>query len=207
MANNVLPIISQVINASSSLFNLIQGYLAAPTLTPTKAGVPDITKRVSIECETYDEQLDCMASQQMIVNVTGGKSFFTDNIAPKPRVWNIKGYLKPMPYEIISSSPFLQPSLLRLVQNLETAYNSRDVIQFRPIYGIGGLVNVAMVNLKITHDPTITNMVPVQMTLQEITVLNGLTITADTGSPSGISNASAAPSSSGSVVGIYAGTL
>lgn len=198
-----MAIAQLIISGSSAALQIVQQYLSNPVV----AGV-------AIECDQYREVGDDDVSMQMIMNIDNGKEWVSDNIAPKPRAWEIKGYIFsqlnipgsddiviPAPFEVSALSPLLQPTLRLAVNKLRAARLSRKPVKFKTKNN-EEIVQVGIVSLTFESDPSVINKVPVSMTLREIPILNSLTSLVQTGVPSGISNAAASPPSFGAVSGI-----
>ncbi len=190
---------SQVISGSVTALNLIKNYLANPSiaeaLLPSPIPAQDPIRTVAIQCESYKEVLDADVSNQLIVDVNKGKTYISDNIAPKPRVWELKGYIGAAPYELIAS-PILQITQSQKLAYLRGMYKSRQMLVFRTKNG-AELVYVGMKNLSIDSDPAVQNRIPITMTLQEIPILSY--VDGQLGIPTGTTNIAAGPLSMGTV--------
>ena len=94
-----MSLTTQYISGSISAINLIKNYLDNPSIAPMMNKNSPIPmqlalKTVPLQCESYKEVLPSELSQQLIIDSSAGKKqFITDNIAPKPRTWEIKGYI------------------------------------------------------------------------------------------------------------------
>ena len=168
-----MSLTSQIISGSQSALNLIKTALANPSIAPQDPFVDQPfqlkDKIVPFQCESYKEHLPSEVSQQLIVDVSQGKQFISDNIAPKPRTWDIKGYIAVAPYELISS-PVLQLSQAKSLRNLREMRDSRAALAFRTKNG-GEIVLVGISDLVIDTDPAIQNLIPITMTVNEIPIL------------------------------------
>ena len=107
-----MSITSQIITGSISALNLIKNYLDNPSISPqtpdNNLPLPVSKKTVSLQCESYKETLPSDISQQLIIDSNAGKKLYvSDNIAPRPRTWDIKGYIGADPWELLAS-PLLQ---------------------------------------------------------------------------------------------------
>ena len=203
-----MSLASQIIQGSISALNLIKSYLSNPSISfdaGNGSGIPiiDTTKSVPIQAAEYKEVGDTDISSQLIVSndKTGqadGKGFVTDNIAPRPRVWEIRGYIGASILEQLATPvlQFVQAQRLNLLREMRM---SRKMLVFRTNNG-EELVYVGMKHLEITTDPAIQNRIPISMTLQEVPIVtfnNGAF-----GIPAGSSNQSAAALAIGVTTGI-----
>lgn len=213
-----MSLTSQLISGSVQVLNLIKNYIENPRisadLTEGWAGYPiaDPFTTVVILGSTFHEIGDDDISTQLIVNEgTGGKTWVSDNIAPKPRMWELRGYIGPSPLAEIATvvngiplgelaTPLIQSDLQASKRKLRDMRNSRQVLVFQTPNG-EELVWVGMKHLDIEKDPLIQNQIPVVMTLQEMPLLQfntgGLA-----GIPSGSANVSADPVAQGVATGL-----
>jgi len=193
---------SQVVTGSISALNLIKNYLDNPSISPqniySSLPFPDSTRTVSLQCEKYEEDLDSDISQQLIIDSSAGKKqYVTDNIAPKPRVWTLSGYIGAAPWELIAS-PVLQITQAMKLSYLRIMRESRERLVFRTKNG-GELVFVGIKQWKIESRPDVQNRIPFSMTLQESPIL-GYT-SSGLGVPSGSTNPAALADKIGQVLG------
>ncbi len=190
-----------ILTGTTAALQIVQQYISNPVI----AGV-------GIECTQYEETADDDVSQQMIVNVGGGKTYESDNIAPRPRSWSITGYIYsqynipgtqvviPSPLELSSLSPVLQPSLQLAVNKLRSARLSRQLVDFKTKNN-EEFLKVGIVSLRLAADPSVTNKVPISITVREVPILNlYLGGSTTSGIPSGIDNPASAPASLGTVI-------
>jgi hypothetical protein len=97
---------------------LIQEFI----LNPSLAGV-------ILYLEEYSKKIHSEVAKKKLINASGSKSVVTDNIAPEPFVWTLKGYIKSdTTYEFTNR---LVPSLKRKQQLLENACYSRISVDWR----------------------------------------------------------------------------
>jgi hypothetical protein len=169
-----MSLTTQFISGSVSAINLIKNYLDNPSIAPqdifSTLPFQNPLKTVPLQCETYKEVLPSDVSQQLIIDSSKGKKLYvTDNIAPKPRTWEIKGYIGAAPYELIAS-PILQLTQAKKLSYLREMRDSREMLVFRTKNG-GELVFVAIKNLEIDSRPEVQNRIPISMTIQEIPIL------------------------------------
>jgi hypothetical protein len=192
---------TQIITGSISALNLIKNYSANPSIAPalgTYLQQDTVKGVVSLQCESYKEVMDADISTQLIVDVKKGRTWISDNIAPKPRVWELKGYIGAAPWEMIAS-PVLQTTQAQKLANLRAMYKSREMLVFRTKNG-QELVYVGMRNLSIDSNPAVQNRIPFSMTVQEVPVLSY--VDGQLGIPEGTSNISSNGLDLGSVLSI-----
>jgi hypothetical protein len=142
----------------SSVYALIKSYAMNPIL----AGVP-------IQTYQYRAHETAEVSKHVLVDLTGGKKFVNDNIAPGPHVWTLEGFIGGLPIELIGR-PELMPSLKFFRDMLETAYISRAPVQFVDA-DLFAWANCAIEELEFENDPTVQNRVFVKVTVRELTIL------------------------------------
>lgn len=170
-----MSITTQFISGSISAINLIKNYLDNPSIAPqdiySTLPYQNPLKVVSIQCESYQESLPSDISQQLIIDSNNGKKqYISDNIAPKPRTWELKGYIGAAPYELIAS-PVLQIVQAKKLAYLREMRDSREMLVFRTKNG-GELVFVGIKNLTIDTRPEVQNRIPISLSLQEIPILS-----------------------------------
>jgi len=210
-----MSLTSQLISGSVQALNLIKNYIANPRISPdAKNGdlgipVPDTTKMVVILGASFHEIGDDDISSQLVVSQGGapgvqsysGKLWISDNIAPKPRTWELSGYIGPTPgYAVLNvfnglavgelASPLLQADLNRSKQNLRDMRTSREMLCFQTPNG-EELIWVGIKHLDFEKQPLTQNQIPVTMTLQEIPILAFLG--GSLGTPMGMTNPAADP--------------
>ena len=149
-----------------------------------------------IECTAYKETLVSDVSKKMIVDVNQGKQYLTDNVAPSPREWTLTGYISPIPGTQTFNSPVSYLAMLAQKTILSQAFYSRQLLVFVTKMQEESLT-VGITNLEFDTDPSITNRVPVSMTIREINVLYSQTTLGKEGVPSGFSNGSADATAAG----------
>lgn len=167
-----MSLTSQIVTGSQTAIDLIKNYLANPSIAPSINGLPkqDPTKIVVLECESYKEDLDSDISNQLIVDINVGKTWISDNIAPKPRVFNLKGLIGVAPYEKITS-PVLQVTQAKALGFLREMRNSREMLVFNTKNQTESIL-VGISALSIDSDPLVQNRIPFTMTLKEIPILS-----------------------------------
>ena len=109
MAYNTIGVVQQAISISSQLKQLIQSYLCMPVIggtgTANSLALANLTADatasyagyvaggVRIEPLSYRTEYEAEVSEQLVVNVNGGREYLTDNVAARPRSWRISGYI------------------------------------------------------------------------------------------------------------------
>lgn len=145
---------------SASALRLLRNLLTLPYL----AFVP-------IHPESFNTRRTSEVSTQLIISqVLGGKEFITDNSAPGPRIWTLKGYISGIPF--IELSNWFMPSLLIQKLIIDNAHTSRKAVPFRTTDG--ELVSVLIKECNFIEEPDNMNTLHIEVTLQE---LNYLTVT------------------------------
>lgn len=203
-----------VVSGSLAAIRIVRQFLSLPAIIyrpVTDTGFPLPSQIVFLQTTSYRELLPSQVSKMLLVDVSRGKSFINDNIAPLPRAWAIEGFLFPA-VPIIPATDQIQ--LEGLKETLRQASRSRQQVEFRPVatsitaqfsqvfdaianQKITGTVSVAMENLEFDTDPTIGNKAPFRMTLLEMDSLSAQIITGQTlssASPDGaLTNPAASP--------------
>ena len=224
----VLDLINEFLSYPAIFVNtadLAKAFQGAYGVSPNLSLLGSLDIPIIIYPEKYTPIYESSVSKQMIVNVNGGKSVITDNIAVMPNVWEISGY--------ISASPFISSSLLSVIPNggilgagilsspslsiqrqlIVNAFSSRMPVKFRPMdnevkqFTPGGNPMVGITKMDFPHRPDCNNALPITITLQEIqelTVIGGNTGLSDpakpisggpSGPPAGAGNVSSGASS------------
>jgi hypothetical protein len=208
-----MSLTSQLISGSVQALNLIKNYINNPRISFDAAEgalgypFPDPASIVVILGASFHEIGDDDISSQLIVNETsGGKAWITDNIAPKPRMWELSGYIGPSPSKAVLNvfngitigelaTPLLQDDLQKSKNLLRSMRTSRQVLVFQTPNG-EELIWVGIKHLDLEKQPLVQNQIPVVMTLQEVPILQ-FGYGASAGFPSGSTNVSADPVSQG----------
>jgi hypothetical protein len=199
-----MSLTSQIISGSQLALSAIKNYLANPSIAPMLdfAGATvsqDPAKMVTLQCESYKEGLECEVSQQLVVDMSKGKQYISDNIAPKPRTWDMKGYIGVALYETLAS-PLLQQSQEKSLAWLKEMRLSRAMLAFKTKNG-GEIVGVGISSLIIDTDPLVQNRIPFTMTVREIPVLTEDGVTG-LGIPTGSNNPSSDMTTLGTVAAL-----
>jgi hypothetical protein len=214
MSANVIGVAQTTLSIGAQLNVLIRSYLAMPVLKITDSTViPDVWTAGGVRIEPIEYSTEYVAdvSEQLLVNVNGGKNFLSDNIAPRPRSWHITGYI---PSDLVPDvlaqaakslggvvpgiglaagylgvateiANYLMPSLKSRQSYLEGIFYSRKVFQFKT--RDNEVVNNAVIsNMTIDRKAESQNKLGIKLVVREIKILTATSIGADTiSSPSG----------------------
>lgn len=135
---------------------------------------------VAIQTTSYRESCNSdVSSMPIIAPATVGESqqgkvYLTDNAAPKPRQWDIQGYIGAIYGEPSSLAMVLQPSLLNQQEKLKKAWLNRTPVDFLPLnsgtsFGsMNSKLQVAIKSLVFDTRPEVTNKIPVTLSLVEV---------------------------------------
>ena len=184
-----MSLASAVLSGSVVALGLIRQFLSNPSITyiPVDAnGVPGLPQTVVFEVTKFRERLANQVSKMLLVDVSVGKSFLSDNIAPQPRVWEMEGFLFPL----IPVAPLVDQIGLEIIkETLRQASDSRQIVQFKPVttsnlaqfsqafqsfasQSVTGTLQVAIVDIDFDLDPLIINKAPVRMSVQRMNRLS-----------------------------------
>ena len=178
--------------SGSEAFNDILQTLSSPTLC-----------YVPISCDSLEENNEAdVANTMIIAQNTGLKSYMTDNVAPKPRTWDIHGYITAL-VPIIEDYLLVKPTLLTQRLLLNNAFKSRDTVPFKT--DTGEILDVVIVRLKMKSLSNAQNAYEVTATVQEVDVLDTST-TATALNLSGVAKSSVALSTVKSLGACVAGS-
>ena len=145
--------------SGSEAFNDILQTLSSPTLC-----------YVPISCDSLEENNEAdVANTMIIAQNTGLKSYMTDNVAPKPRTWDIHGYITAL-VPIIEDYLLVKPTLLTQRLLLNNAFKSRDTVPFKT--DTGEILDVVIVRLKMKSLSNAQNAYEITATVQEVDVLD-----------------------------------
>jgi hypothetical protein len=153
--SSILGYFSLAIAEAWKATKLIQEFLLNPSLGGVILYVEDYSKKIHSE-----------VSKKKIINSSGQKNIITDNIAPEPFLWTIKGYIKSELYEFTNR---IVPSLKRKQQKLETACYSRQPIEFRDKDSY--YYQVGIEDIEFMGEPENQNQLHFTATLVEINTL------------------------------------
>ena len=178
--------------SGSEAFNDILQTLSSPTLC-----------YVPISCDSLEENNEAdVANTMIIAQNTGLKSYMTDNVAPKPRTWDIHGYITAL-VPIIEDYRLVKPTLLTQRLLLNNAFKSRDTVPFKT--DTGEILDVVIVRLKMKSLSNAQNAYEITATVQEVDVLDTST-TATALNLSGVAKSSVALSTVKSLGACAAGS-
>lgn len=178
--------------SGSETYNDILQTLSSPTLC-----------YVPISCDSLEENNEAdVANTMIIAQNTGLKSYMTDNVAPKPRTWDIHGYITAL-VPIIEDYLLVKPTLLTQRLLLNNAFKSRDTVPFKT--DTGEILDVVIVRLKMKSLANAQNAYEVTATVQEVDVLDTST-TATALNLSGVAKSSVALSTVKSLGACAAGS-
>jgi hypothetical protein len=153
--SSVLGYRSLALSLNLQAAKLIQQYFLNPSLA-----------NVILYLEEYSKKIHSEVSRKKIINASGNKLIVTDNIAPEPFMWTIKGYIKSEPYEFTN---MFVPSLKRKQQLLETAVYNRTPVSWRDkdcfIYQVG------IEDIEFFGEPDNQNQLHFSATIVEVNVL------------------------------------
>lgn len=145
--------------SGSEAYNDILQTLSSPTLC-----------YVPISCDSLEENNEAdVANTMIIAQNTGFKSYMTDNVAPKPRTWDIHGYITAL-VPIIEDYLLIKPTLLTQRLLLNNAFKSRDTVPFKT--DTGEILDVVIVRLKMKSLANAQNAYEITATVQEVDVLD-----------------------------------
>lgn len=178
--------------SGSEAFNDILQTLSSPTLC-----------YVPISCDSLEENNEAdVANTMIIAQNTGLKRYMTDNVAPKPRTWDIHGYITAL-VPIIEDYLLVKPTLLTQRLLLNNAFKSRDTVPFKT--DTGEILDVVIVRLKMKSLANAQNAYEITATVQEVDVLDTST-TATALNLSGVAKSSVALSTVKSLGACAAGS-
>jgi len=105
-----------ITSSSAAALALIKQYVGIPYI----AGVP-------VQATRFRRLAQADVAQHMLIDLSNGKQFVNDNIAPGPFKWHIDGYLGTLPIELTS---LFMPSIKMFRNKLDKAFLSRELIDF-----------------------------------------------------------------------------
>jgi hypothetical protein len=173
MTFDITSLTYKVISLSSMGLAMAKRYLQYPSI----AGV-------TIEAESYKESLSADVSTNLVMALPEGKDFTTDNIAPRPRTWQITGYIAPIS-EPSCLSPLIQPSLRIQKAKIEKAFFSRALVPFVTQDHEETLM-VTIPSCTFDRRGDVMNRIPISLTIQEIKKLNVSLVSTSSALPPGI---------------------
>ncbi len=196
-------ILTQSIN-NVSLIGIAQSYLrqaasiakATYIIVPiTGFNIPGILSGfpVRIFNARYSESASAAVAEQLLLdmnansspNQVGGKAFVTDNVAPRPRMFQLSGYIAPLSYYFgssvqgllgdigsLSDNVLFSPTVSWQVDLLWSAFYNNRVITYKDSFGRLHTNNIAIANMKISKDPKIENVALVSISCRELFLYN-----------------------------------
>lgn len=143
----------------SRVFSFINQFGSSPVV----AGVP-------IQVYKYVPRQNAEVSKHVLVDLTGGKKFVNDNIAPGPHEWQLEGYIGGFPIEAVGRYEIM-PSINTMRDILDTAFQSRQTVTFidadRKLWPM-----VAIEDFQQERTPDVQNRLQVRLTIRELNVLS-----------------------------------
>ena len=125
---------------------------------------------VPIACDSIEENCEAdVANTMIIAQTTGLKGYITDNVAPKPRTWSIHGYITAL-VPLLEDYLLIKPTLLVQRALLDAAFQSRNTVPFKT--DTGEIVDVVITRKSIKSMPNAQNAYEVNITVQEVEVLD-----------------------------------
>jgi len=121
----------------------------------------------------YSTGVECtrtaiVSTSMIMAQTSGNKQFVTDNTAPQPRVWTIKGYLRSLiPY--LEDRLFFKPTLMLQKYIMDYSMTNREPIPFKS--PDGEVVDVLIKSLRIITSPTNMNTAEITVDVQELNYL------------------------------------
>ena len=119
-----------------------------------------------------------IGTTMLIGQVDQKKEYITDNSAPRPRTWNVSGYITSL-VPLVENYLVIKPSLQVQMSILDAASDSRQPVKFKT--DMGEVVDVLVQDLQITSINKGNNAKQVTFTVQEVKMLeNSILVDADT---------------------------
>jgi len=119
-----------------------------------------------------------IGTTMLIGQVDQKKDYITDNSAPRPRTWNVSGYITTL-VPLLENYLVIKPSLQVQMAILDAAADSRQPVKFKT--DTGEVVDVLVQDLQITSINKGNNVKQVTFTVQEVKMLeNSILFDADT---------------------------
>lgn len=119
-----------------------------------------------------------IGTTMLIGQVDQKKEYITDNSAPRPRTWNVSGYITSL-VPLVENYLVIKPSLQVQMSILDAASDSRQPVKFKT--DMGEVVDVLVQDLQITSINKGNNVKQVTFTVQEVKMLeNSILFDADT---------------------------
>jgi hypothetical protein len=122
---------------------------------------------IPIYAEQYKVTRQVETPETLVIS-SESKRFITDNAAPRPRVWKMRGYISSL-IPAFENGVIIKPTILLQKTYLDNAAMSRSPIQFKTAEG--EFVDILIQNLEFTEDPKIQNKAVIDITLKEFVYL------------------------------------
>lgn len=134
---------------------------------------------VPVQSETMSMRRTVDIGTTMLIGqVDQKKDYITDNSAPRPRTWNVSGYITTL-VPLLENYLVIKPSLQVQMAILDAAADSRQPVKFKT--DTGEIVDVLVQDLQITSINKGNNVKQVTFTVQEVKMLeNSILFDADT---------------------------
>ena len=134
---------------------------------------------VPIQTETMSmRRVVDVGTTMLIGQVDQKKDYITDNSAPRPRTWNVSGYITTL-VPVLENYCVIKPSIQVQMAILDAAADSRQPVKFKT--DTGEVVDVLVQDLQITSINKGNNVRQVSFTVQEVKMLeNSILFDADT---------------------------
>lgn len=124
---------------------------------------------VPIQAESISKRRQVDVSNTMLISqVTQAKNFVTDNSAPHPRIWEIRGYLKALS-PTVENGLLIKPTLVVQEAILDAAAESRQRVKLKT--DTGEVVDVLIKDLQTGSTPKGENVRTISVVVQEASVL------------------------------------
>lgn len=109
-----------------------------------------------------------IGTTMLITQTSQSKEYITDNAAPRPRVWSVKGFIESLA-PLQEQGLVIKPSVQVQQSILDSAADSRQPVKFKT--DTGEVVDVLIQNLEIGATEKGQNVRTVEFTVQEVKVL------------------------------------
>ena len=159
-SGSLLSWVSDKINPPGALARAVEAlnFINEIFNDPNIEGIP-------IKAESQRTSRDIDVSKQMIISQdSGSKQWITDNAAPHPRSWTIRGYLRPLS-NVIDGFLIIKPTLQLQLQLLDYYSASRRPVWFKAHYSL--FYRVLIEHFDYEFDPKVQNGVLVNLSLCE----------------------------------------
>lgn len=123
---------------------------------------------VTIYAQTYKESAPSDISTNLMMAKENTKQWVSDNVAPRPRTWQISGYITTV--QGVEPVGIFSYTLLTKKRQLLDIRNSREVVYMKTMDN--EIVNVAIAELDFDREGQTMNAIPVTIKLQEMLVVS-----------------------------------